>query len=51
MKREDFDKLFDIVSDKVEFKKQNDTVYRRGLIKTMNYDEFNGKAEITLIGE
>ena len=51
MKREEFDKLFDIISDKVEFKKQNDLVYRRGLIKTINYDEFNGKAEITLIGE
>lgn len=51
MKREDFNKLFDIISDKVEFKKQNDIVYRRGLIKTINYDDFNGKAEITLIGE
>lgn len=51
MKREDFNKLFDIISDKVEFKKKDDIVYRRGLIKTMNYDEFNGKAEITLIGE
>lgn len=49
--RTQFNSLIDTNIDKVKFKKINDTNYREGLIKNIFYNELDGKAQITILGE
>lgn len=49
--RTQFNSLIDTNIDKVKFKKTNDTNYREGLIKNIFYNELDGKAQITILGE
>lgn len=46
-----FNALSDNVFDKCRFKKTNDTTYREGLIKNVQYNRLSGLANITVIGE
>lgn len=51
MSRTKFNSLIDSNIDKVQFKKTNDSVYREGLIKSVFYNDLDGKAQITILGE
>ena len=51
MGRDEFNSLFDNISDKAKFKRKEDTVYKEGLIKSAIYNDFDGSAEITILGE
>lgn len=46
-----FNALSDNVFDRCRFKKTNDTTYREGLIKNVQYNRQSGLANITVIGE
>ena len=51
MSRTKFNSLIDSNIDKVQFKKTNDSVYREGLIKSVFYNDLDGKAQIVILGE
>lgn len=49
--RAQFDSLIDNVFDKARFKRPDETTYRQGLIKSIEYNQSTGKALITILGE
>jgi hypothetical protein len=51
MSRTKFNSLIDSNIDKVQFKKTNDSNYREGLIKSVFYNDLDGKAQIVILGE
>jgi len=51
MSRTEFNSLIDANIDKVKFKKINDKTYREGLIKSVFYNDLDGKAQIVILGE
>jgi len=51
MSRTKFNSLIDSNIDKVQFKKTNDSTYREGLIKSVFYNDLDGKAQIVILGE
>lgn len=51
MSESDFNKLSDNVVDMAQFKTNNSTTYRIGIISNVRYNYNTGEAEITILGE